>query len=117
MEFLVNGEVKELNIYDDNGVNWVADLIGNCKLWSEFEKDEETELFKMSEDEFKWWDQYIKDYEADETEEKEIKQEYGISTEEMNQRMADALQYTEMSYHHYDKQKLFAEIRAEYNGE
>jgi len=115
MEFLVNGEVKELNIYDENGVNWVADLIGNCKLWSEFEKDEETELYIMPTDEYEWWAQYIKDFEADEAEEKAIKQEYGISTEEMNQRMADALQYEDMEYHHYTKQRLFDDIRAEHS--
>ena len=115
MEFLVNGEVKELNIYDENGVNWVADLIGNCKLWSDFEKDEETELYIMPTDEYEWWAQYIKDFEADEAEEKAIKEEYGISTEEMNQRMADALQYEDMEYHHYTKQRLFDDIRAEHS--
>ena len=111
MEFLVNGEVKELNIYDDNGINWVADLIGDSL--SRYHRDEKMEMFVMPEDDYNWWDEYISNYNADAKEIENLKREYDISTDEMNELLIEALQYTDMGYHHCAKQQLFDRIREE----
>lgn len=115
MEFMVNGKVKSLNIYDKNGINWSADLIGNCVNFSKMPKDEDSDMLIMSEDDFNMWEQYISDYKVDEETIDSLKAEFNISAEDMNEWLFSImLDGIDMEYHHREKQKLFDKIRAEY---
>lgn len=58
MEIRINetGEVKELNIFDNNGINWIADLLGN---YDHLHYNDDLNMHTMDEDDFEWWQDYI----------------------------------------------------------
>jgi len=56
MKILVNGNVKELELTDPtNGCNWEEDLIGS----SFDDYDDDLEMYKMEQETFDWWSNYI----------------------------------------------------------
>lgn len=113
MKLLVNGEIKELNIYDNNGIEWSNDLIGNNTFWSDYKTDEETELKIVDEDFFDWWKEYIENYTADEAEMRDLATEYDLDIDDIKMRIADEMDGIDMEQEHYSKQSVFEEIRKE----
>ena len=59
MEIIVNGAKKELAAYENgkNGLEWTEDLLGN---YNALKYDNENECYKMSEEDFNWWEKQIK---------------------------------------------------------
>jgi len=93
MKFIINetGEEKELNIIGANGIDWTQDLIGGTSdmgdtiIW-----DDEKEIYKITQDTFDFWEEYIANAQADDEKLEELKSEYDgadiqkIINEEMN---------------------------------
>jgi hypothetical protein len=111
MKLLVNGEVRELNIYDSNGIDWSNDLIGNNTDWSQYKTDEDTELKIVDEEFFNWWSEYIENYTADEEEMNDLVAEFDLDASDIKLRIADEMDGRDMEQEHYIKQKIFDEIR------
>ena len=59
MEIIVNGTKKELAVYENgkNGSEWTEDLLGS---YNALNYDNENECYKMSENDFAWWEEKIK---------------------------------------------------------
>lgn len=112
MELLVNGEVRELNIYDSNGIDWSNDLIGNNTDWSQYKTDEDTELKIVDEEFFDWWSEYIENYTTDEAEAENLARQFGVDISEIKEKIADNMaDCTDMDMEHTIKQSVFDEIR------
>lgn len=64
MKVLVNGELKELVLYEiENGyvlTNWVIDFIGD-HIIDDFTYDEERDVYITDQETFEWWEKVIKD--------------------------------------------------------
>jgi hypothetical protein len=56
MTVMVNDKEKELVAIGINGIEWTEDLLGNHDALN---YDEEAEVYVMSEEDFKWWEELI----------------------------------------------------------
>lgn len=61
MEILVNDVVKDLTIVNADGIDWASDFLGNADALGH---DDEREMPTLSEDDFKWWADYLPKYQA-----------------------------------------------------
>lgn len=68
-------EVMELAIYDKNGIEWTADLMGG---FDELKYNTETEEYEMTKENYEWWQEYIANYTKDAEETEELAQDLGI---------------------------------------
>ena len=78
MEFRIKGtnEIVELKVYDKNGVEWTRDLIGGSGALGDYiHWDENDEIYVISQDDYDWWVNYIKEYEEGEGEFKKLKRD------------------------------------------
>jgi len=61
------GEIKGLSIIDpENGVDWIADLVGSGS--ETYEYNEENDYYLMGQNDYDWWVEYIDEYESDQAE-------------------------------------------------
>lgn len=115
MKFIINetGETKELNIFDSNNINWTQDLIGNTgAVGDTIIYDEEKEAYKISMDDFTWWQDYIADSQSDAEKLAELKEEYDEDEIQniINEEMSGINDYDE---NHAAMENAFDRIRNE----
>ena len=104
------GEVKELNIFDKNGINWTNDLILGVE---EVRYNRETEMYEMEQEQYDWWKEYIENFEADEEKASILAGELEIDESEIWDRY-NSYHTTDYCDHHGIKQTIFKEMREEY---
>ena len=68
-------EVKVLEIRDKNGIEWTMDLLGN---YDTLQFNDKTGEYEMSQEDYDWWSEYIKNHKADEQRVTELAEELGI---------------------------------------
>lgn len=86
MDFIINetGEKRELHYIDaDTGVDCIRDLIsgaiGEYITYDEEADDEEDELYRISQADYDWWDEYITHAQEDAEELASLRDEYDKS--------------------------------------
>jgi len=84
-------ERTDLTIISDNGVNWVADLIGNTGALSDgqFVWSEEENAYIASQHTYDWWARYISDSEATDAEVEALATKLGVDIGDVRERIAD----------------------------
>ena len=94
MNRIDTGSIVDLSIIDENGINWIRDLLGNSgALYNsdQFDYDDDTELFLADTDTIEWWQGYISDcYQTDENIDS-LANELGISTSDIRARIANEI--------------------------
>jgi hypothetical protein len=100
---------KELHIYDNNGIDWVEDCIGNA---GGLHYDRELDACTMTQAEFDWWADYLDKAQADYNEEQELRALYGSNAvlRILDDEFRGVNDYDD---HHAAYQRAFARIRAE----
>lgn len=68
-------EVKVLEIRDRDGIEWTMDLLGN---YDTLQFNDKTGEYEMSQEDYNWWSEYIKNHKADEQRVTELAEELGI---------------------------------------
>jgi hypothetical protein len=103
------GKREELHIYDNNGIDWVQDCIGNSG--AQFDCNDNGE-YTMTQDDYDWWADYLDKAQADYDEEQELRAQYGSDAV---LRILDDEFWGVNDYddHHAAYQRAFARIRAE----
>lgn len=104
------GEMKDLTIIGSNGVEWTRDLLGNNNA---AHYNGENEEYEMTEGDFEWWEEYIRDNEKDADEAMELAKKVGINESEIWDRINENLS-CDLGDEHAIKQNIFAEIKEEY---
>lgn len=110
IKIIETGVITSLNIYDDNGVNWAADLVGNVETLT-YNDDQQAE---MTQEQYDWWVEYISSYRADAKEAAEIASDLNIDESIIWDRYND-YHTCDYSDHHGIKQQVFEDIKAEYS--
>jgi len=84
-------ERTDLTIISDNGVNWVADLIGNTGALrdGQFVWSEEENAYIASQHTYDWWARYISDSEATDDEAEALAAKLGIDEGDVRERIAE----------------------------
>lgn len=72
--FNVGGQIRKLEMRDENGVDWSADFIGNTAHGMDYDEDGN---FVTDEEEFRWWEDMIEEYQEMEEKVEEYKEKYG----------------------------------------
>lgn len=72
--FIVNGQVKGLEMRDENGIDWSADFIGNTAHG--MSHDDEGNYIATEED-YQWWKDMIAAYQEMESVIEQYKEKYG----------------------------------------
>jgi hypothetical protein len=72
--FMVNGQVKGLEMHDDNGIDWAADFIGNTAHG--MSRDDDGNYIATEED-YQWWKDMIAAYQEMESVIEKYKEKYG----------------------------------------
>lgn len=104
------GEVKELYIYDSSaGVEWTQDLLGN---YGALEYDEDHDKYSLSQEDFDWWEEYVKNFRNDENEIAELI-ELGVSEDEIRERIQKSSWVNGLEFEHNAIQGVLEEIREE----
>jgi hypothetical protein len=73
-------ELKTLGIFDEDGIEWTADLLGNH---GELHYNSETEEHELTQESFEWWSEYIKTYLEDVQKIQEFANEFGLDENEI----------------------------------
>ena len=55
VKILETGEMQELRVYDVNGTDWTIDCFGNGGVHADGDG-----IYNLSQDDFEWWDSYIR---------------------------------------------------------
>jgi hypothetical protein len=112
MEFRIkeSGEVKDLTIIDKNGIEWTGDLLGNNNA---LEYNKTTDEHVLSEEDFDWWKQYIKDFNADAEEAEELAEELGIEESEIWEEY-NMMATNDLNDEHDIKQHIFKRLRSQH---
>ena len=83
MDFIINetGEKRELHYIDaDTGVDCIRDIIsvaiGDYITYDEEDDDEEDELYRISQADYDWWDEYITNAQEDAEELASLREEF-----------------------------------------
>lgn len=103
------GELKELRVVGNNGVEWTGDLLGNYDATTH---NRETEEHEMSSTDFEWWDEYICHLEKDASEIAELAEEFGIDESKLWDRINENMT-GELGDEHQIKQNFIVEIKSE----
>jgi hypothetical protein len=93
-----------------NGIECTQDMLGNNGA---LHYNEQTEEHEMSRDEYEWWEDFLKNYEADEKEVAELADELGIRESEIWDRIRLSL-FEDLETRHDIIQRELEEIREEY---
>jgi hypothetical protein len=102
------GKLKELHIYDSNGIDWVEDCIDAGGL----PYDRDLDACVMTQAEYDWWSDYLDKAQADYNEEQELRALYGSNAvlRILDEEFRGVSDYAD---HHAAYQRAFARIRAE----
>lgn len=120
MYFIINGtgERKELRYIDaQTGVDCIGDIIGNSGAIGDYIiYDEEVEAYRISQDNFKWWDEYIAHAQEDAEELARLRDEFDKRDEYTGQSAIDDIisRYygpIDMEGEHDEWQRVFEIIR------
>lgn len=125
MEFVINetGERKELNYIDINtGVDCINDIIGNSGAIGDYIiYDEEAEAYRINQEGYDWWDEYITHAEEDAEELAELREELDQRDEDgvsaIDEIIARHYGPADMEGEHREWQNVFAIIREELGDE
>lgn len=74
------GELKELGIYTEDGIDWTNDFIGNSDGFSETGGiiwNEEDDVYEATQDNYEWWENVITAYADAEEKVNDYKAELG----------------------------------------
>lgn len=114
MEFRIKetGELKELKIYDDNNIEWTADLLGS---YGALHYDEETEEHVLSQNDYNWWEEYIENHEQDEAAVTELSEELDLDESDIWDRINQELN-CDLGDEHNIIQNVLKEIKKERKG-
>lgn len=81
MKFVINetGKHEELSIIDTKtGMDWINDLIGNSGAVGQYiEYDDAEDAYRINQEDFDWWSEYIAMYERYQEELDSLKAQYG----------------------------------------
>lgn len=81
MKFIINetGKHEELSIIDTKtGMDWSNDLIGNSGAVGQYiEYDDAEDAYRITQEDFDWWSEYIAMYERYQEELDSLKAQYG----------------------------------------
>lgn len=104
------GKLADLSIYNENGVDWACDLIGNATY--DLKRDEDGNPI-LSEADYEWWEDYISDAAADNDELVELRNTY--DRDEVDEILRQEWENDGNDYdrHHLLNQTAFERIRAE----
>lgn len=109
IRIIETNELKELNIFDANGINWINDLLGNNDATK---YNQETEEHEMSSENFEWWGEYINNHDTDEKEIAELAEELGIEKSEIYDRINENIT-CDLGDEHMIKQSVMETLIAE----
>ncbi len=73
-KFIVNGQVKGLEMRDENGIDWSADFIGNTAHGMSHDDDGN---YIATEEDYQWWKDMIAAYQKMESLIEEYKEKFG----------------------------------------
>lgn len=73
-KFIVNGQVRELTMIGENGIDSSADFIGNTAHGM---KHDEAGNYIASQEDFEWWENMISEYQKMEATIKTYEEKYG----------------------------------------
>lgn len=109
------GEIKELNVIDKNGINWIYDLMGNVSELTngQFVQVGDDDLYEADQDSYDWWVKYIEGMQATEDEVAELVEEYDLDKDEVQDRIDAAIGGTDMEGERRAAKMELAEIREE----
>jgi hypothetical protein len=109
------GEIKELNVIDKNGINWIHDLMGNVGELTngQFVQVGDEDLYAADQASYDWWVEYIKGMQATEDEVAELVEEYDLDKDEVQDRIVTAICGMDMEDERRAAKMELAEIREE----
>lgn len=114
VEIKETGKTVELTILS-NGINWVADLIGNAGATTDgqFVWDSEKDCYIATQETVDWWTKYINESNTTDADVEKMAEELNISESEIRERISEN---TDGDYNYHRKQAIAAmnEIRAEH---
>lgn len=122
MEFIINGtnERKELHYIDARtGVDCINDVIGNSGAIGDYiTYDEEAEVYRINQEDYEWWDEYITQAQEDAEELARLREEFDQRDEYTGQYAIDGIvsRYyapIDMDAEHSEWQRVFEIIREE----
>lgn len=102
-------EEKELSIVSKRGIDYTVDLLGNHAA---LHRNEETEEYEMTQEEYEWWLNYINNSKADDQEIEELAEDLGINESEIRERINQELN-GDLENEHWIIQRLLEEIKEE----
>lgn len=124
VKIIETGKTETLSITDRNGIDWTNDLIGNAGAIAfrgtegtdqdgKFAWSEEDNAYLASQDTFDWWNKYISDYEATESEIQALADKLDVDTWTIRERIQ---QYQDGDYEMHRGHAITAmqEIEEEY---
>lgn len=124
MDFIINetGERKELHYIDaDTGVDCIRDIIsvaiGDYITYDEEADDEEDELYRISQADYDWWDEYITHAQEDEEELASLLDEYEDGKSAIDDIINRYYAPIDMEDEHRQWQKVFEIIRDTFEAE
>jgi len=102
------GKLGELHIYDCHNIDWAQDCIGNN---GGLHYDRESGEYRMTQEEYDWWADYLKTAQADYDEGQALRAKYGDDVAAI---IAEELQDEhDLDCEHDDYQRAFERIREE----
>ena len=109
------GEIKELNVIDKNGINWIHDLMGNVGELTngQFVQIGDEDLYAADQASYDWWVEYIEGMQATEDEVAALVEEYDLDKDEVQDRIDAAIGGTDMEGERRAAKMELAEIREE----
>jgi hypothetical protein len=109
------GEMVELEIRDENNIDWVNDLIGNAGAMNDgqFEIEPEGDFYIAEKETVEWWQKYISDQYATDADAKKLADDLDIEESIIRDRIAAN---TGNDYNDHRSEAVFTmnEIREEY---
>ena len=122
MEFIINGtnERKELRYIDARtGVDCIGDVIGNSGAIGDYiTYDEDAEAYRINQEDYEWWDEYITHAQEDAEELARLREEFDQRDDYTGQSAIDGIvsRYyapIDMEAEHSEWQQIFEIIREE----
>lgn len=114
MTLIINetGERKDLTCIID-GIDCAQDIIGNSgAIGGYIVYDNDAEVYRISQDDYDWWDEYLTHYREDYEAICELKSEYGA--EAVDEIVNDEREYdNDYDDHHRTNERIMERVRAE----
>ena len=117
MKFIINetGKPEELTIIDSKtGMDWSSDLIGNSGAVGQYiQYDDGAEAYRINQDDFTWWSEYIAMYERCQEQLEALRDQYGSDVVDDIMNRPDLWLSDDYSDHERELQAQIEAVRSE----